>query len=354
VTPRPSAAGARLAAGKLGLTDRIFAGVRSRKLLSTVEEGLARVEESLARELSIADPLADATSRYLYEAGGKRIRPMLAILTAQLGDGATSDVIEAAAALEMTHLGSLYHDDVMDGADVRRGVPSAQTVWGNNIAILTGDLLFSRASQIMARYGERAIRLQADTFERLVMGQMHETVGPGEGDDPVAFYLDVLADKTGSLIATAAEAGVVFSRGPVELESALRTFGEKAGVAFQLLDDVIDLSADADETGKVPGTDLRAGVPTMPYLLLGERVDAASRALRASIDEGVARIAEGADAALLDAPLAQLRDHDATRDTLRLAHEWSQHAIDALAPVPDGPVREALTRFAQAVADRSS
>ncbi|MFG6444159.1 polyprenyl synthetase family protein [Microbacterium sp. P06] len=354
MTPGPSAMGSRLIAGKPGLADRIFAGVRSRRLLSTVEEGLARVEASLARELRNADSLADATGRYLYEAGGKRIRPMLAILTAQLGEGTTDDVVEAAAALEMTHLGSLYHDDVMDGADVRRGVPSAQTVWGNNIAILTGDLLFSRASQIMARQGERAIRLQADTFERLVLGQMHETVGPQEGDDPVAFYLDVLSDKTGSLIATAAEAGVVFSHGPVEYEAAMRSFGEKAGVAFQLLDDVIDLSADPSETGKVPGTDLRAGVPTMPYLLLGERTDAASRALRGGIDEGVARIAEGADAALLDGPLAKLRDHDATRDTLRLAHEWSQSAIDALAPVPDGAVREALTRFAQAVADRSS
>jgi heptaprenyl diphosphate synthase len=354
VTPRPSAAGSRLAASKLGLTDRIFAGVRSRKLLGTVEAGLARVEDTLAGELRFADALADATSRYLYEAGGKRLRPMLTILTSQLGEGATPEVIDGATALEMTHLGSLYHDDVMDGADVRRGVPSAQTVWGNNVAILTGDLLFSRASQIMARQGERAISLQADTFERLVLGQMHETVGPQSGDDPVAFYLQVLADKTGSLIAAAAEAGVVFSRGPVEFEQPMRAFGEKAGVAFQLLDDVIDLSADPGETGKVPGTDLRAGVPTMPYLLLGERADAASRALRGSIDEGVARIAEGADPAILDGALAQLRDHDATRDTLRLAHEWSQNAIDALAPLPDGAVREALTRFAQAVADRSS
>jgi heptaprenyl diphosphate synthase len=341
-------------AGKLGLSDRVFAGVRSRKLLGTVEEGLARVEQSLADELRVTDTLADATSRYLYEAGGKRVRPMLAILAAQLGEGATPAVIEGATALEMTHLGSLYHDDVMDGADVRRGVPSAQTVWGNNIAILTGDLLFSRASQIMARHGERAIRLQSDTFERLVLGQMHETVGPQPGDDPVAFYLQVLADKTGSLIAAAAEAGVIFSNGPVEFEAAMRTFGEKAGVAFQLLDDVIDLSADPDETGKVPGTDLRAGVPTMPFLLLGERTDVASRTLRERIDEGVVRIADGADAAILDQPLAELREHEATRATLRLAHEWSQDAIDALSPLPDGAVREALTRFAQAVADRSS
>jgi heptaprenyl diphosphate synthase len=341
-------------AGKLGLTDRVFAGARSRRLLATVEAGLERVEQSLSRELRVTDALADATSRYLYEAGGKRVRPMLAILTAQLGEGATDDVVDGATALEMTHLGSLYHDDVMDGADLRRGVPSAQTVWGNNVAILTGDLLFSRASQIMARHGDRAIRLQSDTFERLVLGQMHETVGPQAGDDPVAFYLRVLSDKTGSLIAAAAEAGVVFSRGPEEFEEPMRVFGEKSGVAFQLLDDVIDLSDDPDETGKVPGTDLRAGVPTMPYLLLGQRSDAASVALRARIDEGVAAIADGGESAVLDEPLAELREHEATGATLDLAHAWSREAIDALEPLPDGAVREALTRFAQAVADRSS
>ncbi len=351
MTPPPS--DSRLA-GKLGLTDRIFAGPRSRRLLATVEAGLERVDASLQRELRVTDALADSTSRYLYEAGGKRVRPMLALLTSQLGDGVIDGVVDVATALELTHLGSLYHDDVMDVADRRRGVPSAHSVWGNNIAILTGDLLFSRASQIMARHGDRAIRLQADTFERLVLGQMHETVGPGVDDDPVDFSLQVLSDKTGSLIAAAAQAGVIFSNAPSAYEQPLQVFGEKAGVAFQLLDDVIDLSSDPDETGKVPGTDLRAGVPTMPYLVLGRRTDAASVDLRARIDDGVARIADGEDPAILDADLALLRDHDATAETLRLAHEWSREAVDALDPLPDGAVREALTRFAQAVADRSS
>lgn len=340
--------------GRLGLTERVFAGAKSRRLLRAVEAGLELVEANLAAELAVTDALADATSRYLYEAGGKRVRPMLTLLTAQLGDGANKDVVDGATALEMTHLGSLYHDDVMDGADVRRGVPSAHAVWGNNIAILTGDLLFSRASQIMARQGDRAIRLQADTFERLVLGQMHETVGPREGDDPVEFYLQVLSDKTGSLIAASAQAGIIFGNGPKEFEEPVLVFGEKAGVAFQLLDDVIDLSADPDETGKVPGTDLRAGVPTMPFLLLGQRTDEASVDLRRRIDDGVARIAEGEDPSVLDGPLAELRDHEATDATLKLANTWSLEAIAAIEPLPDGPVREALTRFARAVADRSS
>ncbi len=349
----PSASDARLA-GKLGLSDRIFAGPRSRRLLGAVEAGLERVDRRLERELRVADALADATSRYLYDAGGKRLRPVLALLAAQLGDGATDDVIDGATALEMTHLGSLYHDDVMDAADKRRGVPSAHAVWGNNVAILTGDLLFSRASQIMARHGDRAIHLQANTFERLVLGQMHETVGPQPGDDPVEFYLQVLSDKTGSLIAAAAQAGVIFANGPRELEEPMVVFGEKVGVAFQLLDDVLDLSADPEETGKVPGTDLRAGVPTMPYLVLGQRSDASSVALHGRIDEGVARIADGEDPAILDDALAELRAHEATQATLDLAHAWSREAVEALAPLPDGPVREALTRFAQAVVDRSS
>ncbi|GAA1699927.1 polyprenyl synthetase family protein [Microbacterium sediminicola] len=348
-----SASGSSLTS-HLSLSDRIFAGPRARRLLAAVEKGLEGVEASLDAELHMTDAVADAASRYLFDAGGKRVRPMLALLTAHLGSGVTDDVVAAATALELTHLGSLYHDDVMDDADKRRGVPSAHSVWGNSVAILTGDLLFARASQIMARLGEGAIRLQAATFERLVLGQMRETVGPQEGDDRVAFYIQVLADKTGSLIAAAAQAGVIFSDGPHEYEVAVREFGERAGIAFQLLDDVIDLSADPAETGKVPGTDLRAGVPTMPYLLLAQRTDADAVDLCARIDAGVDAIAEGADPALLDGPLAELRENEATQATVDLANSWSRDAVAALDPLPDGPVREALTRFAQAVADRSS
>ncbi len=351
--PSPPASGSPLAS-RIGLTERVFAGPRMRRLFTAVEDGLAQVEARLATELRVTDALADATSRYLYEAGGKRVRPMLTILTAQLGEGVTPHVIAGATALEMTHLGSLYHDDVMDASDVRRGVPSAHVVWGNNVAILAGDLLFSRASQLMAQIGERAIRLQADTFERLVLGQMHETVGAQPADDPVEFYLSVLADKTGSLISAAAQAGVLFSDAPAEYERPVLEFGERIGVAFQLLDDVIDLSADPGETGKVPGTDLRAGVPTMPYLLLDRSSDPASVALKDAIDDGVARIADGADPAILDDGLAQLREHPATAETRRLAVEWSAEAVAALEPLPEGAVRDALTRFAQVVVDRSS
>jgi len=353
VTSSRVAPGSRLAS-RLGFSDRVFIGPAARRIAQSIEDGLELVETGLAEDVRVADPLAVAASRYLYEAGGKRIRPVLTLLAAQLGDGNTEAVIDVAKALEITHLGSLYHDDVMDGADRRRGVPAAHAVWGNNIAILTGDILFSRASQLMSRLGERAIRLQADTFERLVLGQMHETLGAQPDDDPIEFYIQVLADKTGSLIAAATQGGVIFSNAPAEYEEPLRVYGEKIGVAFQLLDDVIDLSAKPEDTGKVPGTDLRAGVPTMPYLLLKAESDEASVDLAARIDDGVTRIAEGADPAILDGALTELRDHVGTQKTLALAHSWTQDAIDALAPLPRGTVREALTRFAETLVERSS
>jgi heptaprenyl diphosphate synthase len=347
-------------AANVGLGDRLFATAEEREFARRVDDGLALVEAGLLREVAFGDDVADVTGRYLLDAGGKRVRPMLTLLTAQLGDGNSDQVIRAAQVSEITHLASLYHDDVMDEADLRRGVPSAQNVWGNSVAILTGDLLFARASQLVATLGERAIRLQADTFERLVLGQLHETLGPRPGEDPIQHYLGVLADKTGSLIAAAAQMGVIFSNASVEYEQAVVTFGEKVGIAFQLVDDVIDLSPQPEETGKLAGTDLRAGVQTLPLLRLRRlaETDPASAALLERIERDVddaAPIAEAADAARdLDEAIAQLRDHEVTRDTLEEARRWAREAVEALAPLPEGPVRKALTRFADSVVERTS
>lgn len=345
---------------QLGLSERIFSSASDRALARIIDTGLEQVEEGLVRHLSFADTVADTSTRYLLEAGGKRVRPMLTLLTAQLGRGITPEVLLAAQVSEITHLASLYHDDVMDVAEKRRGVPSAQTVWGNNVAILTGDLLFARANQLMVELGERAIRLQADTFERLVLGQLHETVGPTAGEDPIEHYLSVLADKTGSLIAAAGRSGVIFADGPPEYEEAMRVFGENIGVAFQIVDDVIDLSPQPKETGKNPGTDIRAGVSTLPILRLRARAasdpEAVSllarieRYILRSNDEGAHTDEQSADMA--DA-IAQLRDHEVTAQTLAEAHRWADRAVAALASLPDGPVRKALTRFADTVVDRN-
>ena len=344
--------------GQLGFTERIFVRGEDRELANAVDDGLALVEEGLHREMHFADGLADVTARYLLEAGGKRVRPMLTLLAAQLGDGTNANVIQAAEAVEITHLASLYHDDVMDDSQMRRGVPSAQFVWGNSVAVLTGDLLFARASKLVSALGERAIQLQADTFERLCLGQLHETIGPQDGEDPIEHYIQVLADKTGSLIAVAAQMGVVFSNAPSAYEQPVVVFGEKIGVAFQLIDDVIDLSGQGvAETGKTPGNDLRAGVATLPVLRLRERAasDPEAAALLERLERDVIGSAEDGEVtpAAMDA-IAALREHDVTRQTLEEAHRWAREAVEALEPLPDGPVKKALVRFADTIVERSS
>ena len=321
--------------------------VVDKALLKKIQSGLEQVEVQLLEAVTHTDPVANVTSRHLLEAGGKRLRPVLVLLGAALGDDSKDAVTKAAVVVELTHLATLYHDDVMDRAPMRRGVPTAHEVWGNSVAILTGDLLFARASQIVSRLGGKALSLQADTFERLCLGQLHETMGPQDGEDPIAHYIQVLADKTGSLIAASAELGVVYGDGPDEYREPMRIYGEKVGVAFQLIDDVIDIVS--DDSGKTPGTDLRAGVPTMPTLLLRAHAatDPKARELVEIIDAGLE------DDAQLALAVAKLREHPALEEAYQLAKTWATDAVAALAPLPDSPVKDALRVFAEAVVDRN-
>lgn len=333
----------------------LFRGATEKRHADRMKKELELVEHDLLEQLSFASEVADAPARYLAEAGGKRIRPMLTLLTSGLGSGPNALVRRAAIAIELTHLASLYHDDVMDDALLRRGVPAAQTVWSNSVAILAGDLLFARASTLVSGMGEEAILLQAKTFERLCLGQLHETVGPRPEDDPMQHYLQVLADKTGALISTAARMGVIFSDAPHEYADSVTAYGEKIGVAFQLIDDVIDLSPKAAQTGKLAGTDLRAGVVTMPLLLLRDRAargDAEAAEFCARIDAGVARIDAGEDAAILDPEVIALREHEVTRETERVARQWAADAVAALDPLPKSVVKRGLERMAESIVTR--
>jgi heptaprenyl diphosphate synthase len=324
--------------------------VADKDLLAALEAGLERVEEELIAAVAHTDPIAKVTTRHLIDAGGKRIRPTLVLLCAQLGEASTDEVIKSAVVVELTHIGTLYHDDVMDNAPKRRGVDSAHEIWGNNVAILTGDLLFARASQLVSKLGQKALTLQADTFERLCLGQLNETVGPAEGQDVIEHYLSVLSDKTGSLISASAELGVLFSGADQALREPVRKYGEAIGVAFQLIDDVIDIYSDGKTSGKTPGTDLRAGVPTLPVLYLRQDAqhEPASAALVEIIDGGL-----DDDAALNDV-LEQMRKHPATERAFQEAKRWADQAIAALEDLPAGPVREALTNFADAVIERQN
>jgi heptaprenyl diphosphate synthase len=236
----------------------------------------------------------------------------------------------------------------MDDAPTRRGVPTAQHVWGNSVAILTGDLLFARASQVGSNLGQASLTLQADTFERLCLGQLHETVGPSEGQEPIEHYVQVLADKTGSLIAASARLGIMLSGAPAEYEEPMRVFGEKVGVAFQLIDDVIDIS-DAGPSGKTPGTDLRAGVPTMPVLLLRKAAAAGDKSatdLLTLIDGDLS------EDSVLAYVVKRLREHAVAEQAYNEAKRWADEAVEAIQVLPAGSIRDALAMFAQAVVDR--
>lgn len=336
------------------LPANLFRGVRDRMHAKKLDSELALVETQLREHLEFASPIADAPARYLAEAGGKRIRPLLTLLTSELGSGPNELVRRAAAAVELTHLASLYHDDVMDEASLRRGVPATHTVWSNSVAILAGDLLFARASSLVSGMGEEAILLQASTFERLCLGQLHETVGPAAEEDEVDHYMQVLADKTGALIATAARLGVMFGEADPAYADMVEEYGERIGVAFQLIDDVLDLSEEKENTGKLAGTDLRAGVDTLPLLLLKQRAhdDEDARDLLVRIEQGASRIQAGEAPTLLDREVAELREHEVTEETYERARAWADDAVRAIAPLPKSTVKDSLERLAESIITR--
>ena len=313
-----------------------------------LSDGLALVETRLREQIVGKYPLVIETSRHLVDAGGKRLRPLLTLIASHYGDPHRAQVIDAAVVCELTHLGTLYHDDVMDEAPLRRGVMSANTRWTNSVAILTGDYLFAKVSDLLADMGAEAVRLQARTFERLVIGQIMETQGPSAGIDALEHYLNVVADKTGSLIATSARFGALLSGAPRETMETLTLFGEKMGVAFQLADDVIDIASESFESGKTPGTDLREGVPTLVTLNVMKSQDPADSELRHMLSGPIE------DEATVAQVLRELRQHKALDESRSQLVSIAKEARAALGPLPVGEATGALLSLCDAVIDRTA
>ncbi|MFE0375473.1 polyprenyl synthetase family protein [Streptomyces inhibens] len=326
--------------------------VRDQALEADVQAGLAAVEEGLLEATKSDVPFITEAAQHLVRAGGKRFRPLLAMLAAQFGDPYSPGVVPSAVVVELTHLATLYHDDVMDEADVRRGVASANARWGNSVAVLTGDFLFARASHILADLGPEAVRIQAEAFERLVTGQILETAGPRDGRDPVDHYLDVLAGKTGSLVAVACHFGAMMSGAEEATVNILTQYGERLGTAFQLADDVLDIASDSHESGKTPGTDLREGIPTLPVLRLRARAESSAgtpedRALCELLAGDLTDDSRHAEA------LAGLRAHPALEEARRDTVRYAEEARTTLAPLPSCMAKEALEGLCDAVVHRA-
>jgi heptaprenyl diphosphate synthase len=316
-------------------------------LEAELSRGLDEVEKLLSSHIQGEYPLVVETSRHLVEAGGKRFRPLISLIAAHFGNGQSRQVIEAAVVCELTHVATLYHDDVMDEAPLRRGVESANNRWGNTVAILTGDYLFSKASDLLADLGPEAVRLQAKTFERLVIGQIQETQGPAQGVDPLDHYIEVVANKTGSLIATSARFGALLAGASSETVETLTNFGEKIGIAFQLADDVIDIASDSNQSGKTPGTDLKEGVPTLVTL----QIMKSNRAEDAQLKE---LLASPMDDATVAKVIPQLRQHQALQDARDYLHQLANESKDLLKSLPQGPARSALENLCLAIVERTA
>ena len=312
-----------------------------------VREGVARVEDLMSTELGKADELMAEAVSHLFKAGGKRFRPLFTVLSAQLGPEPDSwQVTVAGAVIELVHLATLYHDDVMDEAQVRRGADSANARWGNNIAILAGDYLFATASRLVSRLGPDAVRVIADTFAQLVTGQMRETRGATDHVDSVEHYLKVVYEKTACLIAASGRFGATFSGSDEEQIERLSRIGGIVGTAFQISDDIIDIDSDPDESGKLPGTDLREGVHTLPVLFaLGETGPGADRLrelLKGPVED---------DDALAEA-LALLRASDGIAKAKATVRQYAEQAGEELAGLPDVPGRRALASLVDYTVNR--
>jgi heptaprenyl diphosphate synthase len=315
-------------------------------LQASVTTGLEQVEVRLREVVQSAHPMLTEAAAHLVDAGGKRFRPLLTLLAAHFGEGVNAEVIDAAVVVELTHLATLYHDDVMDEAHVRRGAESANTRWTNTVAILTGDYLFARASDLTAGLGTEATHLQSRTFARLVEGQIAETAGPLAGQDAIEHHLQVLADKTGSLISTSARLGALMAGVDRGLVDTVAEYGEVIGVAFQLSDDLIDVLSETGQSGKTPGTDLREGIRTLPVLLVlaQDAPDSRLRELLAGDLTDDSRLAEA---------LALLRAHPAMYDARAQLTAYTDEARAVVNELPDGPCRGALLALTEFVLART-
>ncbi|GGK99624.1 geranylgeranyl pyrophosphate synthase [Sphaerisporangium melleum] len=315
-------------------------------LAADIASGLDAVEKLLRTSADSEDAFVAEAGRHLIVAGGKRFRAMIVLLASHFGDSSAPGVVPGAVVIELTHLATLYHDDVMDEARVRRGSPSANALWDNKVAILTGDYLFAQASEILADLGPELVRIQARTFSRLVRGQIRETIGPRPGVDAVTHYIEVLADKTGSLIATSGRFGAMLAGAPEEVVERVTSACEAIGVAWQLGDDLLDVASTSGESGKTPGTDLREGIRTLPVLYV-----------LASDDPRDARLRELLSGPVPDEDVTEalelLRANQAMVHARAELMSWVGRARADLLTLPDIPARAALLALCDYVAERS-
>ncbi|SDM08915.1 heptaprenyl diphosphate synthase [Corynebacterium mycetoides] len=316
------------------------------ELSARVAEGMRKVEDLLMERLSVGEDFVVDKVTHLAAAGGKRFRPLVALLCSEFGPNPGGEnTIKGAVVAEMVHLATLYHDDVMDEAEMRRGVESANARWSNTVAILAGDILFAHASELMSEIDTETVKHFADTFGQLVTGQMRESVGP-RGGDAVEHYLNVIREKTAVLIASAAHSGSMHAGATPEVVERCTVMGEAIGMVFQIVDDIIDIFSDSEQSGKTPGTDLREGVFTLPVLYALREESPAGEQLRTMLTGPLERDED------VDYAIELIRQTDGRAKALDVVRSYIATVEEQLDALPDSPANRALRTLSQHTVDR--
>ncbi|MEO8293136.1 MAG: polyprenyl synthetase family protein [Actinomycetota bacterium] len=304
------------------------------------------VERALEKSVHVeSSGLLTETSSYLIAAGGKRFRAMLVLLAGYLGDPTDPRLISGSVAIELVHLATLYHDDVIDESDARRGEPSANVRWTNTVAILTGDFLFARASEISTELGTDICQLLARTIAILCDGQIREVDSSAKVDQPESNYQEIIRRKTASLIATSCRLGGMLSDATPEHTDTIERFGDALGMAFQLSDDIMDITSSQLELGKEPGSDMRMGVYTAPVLHAlahGDRRQELARLLQHGAPEGER----------LDQALEIIRAEGSIEHARRAVTAEVVRAKTLARSLPESRARSALIQLAAFLAAR--
>ncbi|MCB1637337.1 MAG: octaprenyl diphosphate synthase [Thiothrix sp.] len=311
-----------------------------KSVFNLVDPDMQAVNTLIQRCLHTDVILINQLAHYIINSGGKRLRPMLALLSAHACGYQGERHIDIAAIVEFIHTATLLHDDVVDESDLRRGKETANNVWGNQAAVLVGDFLYSRSFEMMVDVGSmRVMEILANTTSIIAEGEVMQLLNCHDPDTTEARYLDVIHSKTAKLFEAACQLGSVLTGEDPAREDAMARFGMHLGTAFQLVDDVLDYTADADEMGKNVGDDLAEGKPTLPLIIALQRSSGdTAQALRTSIERG------GLEN--MEIIMQAIAETQAIEYTMHLARNESRSAMEQLQILPDSPYRQALEALA--------
>jgi len=314
---------------------------------SLVDADMSAVDRLIHEQLLSDVALINQLGNYLVNSGGKRLRPTLVLLSASACGYQGQHHINLATIVEFIHTATLLHDDVVDESDLRRGRDTANALWGNAASVLVGDFLYSRSFQMMVSVENmRVMRIMADTTNTIAEGEVMQLLNVRDPDTSEARYIEVIQCKTAKLFEAAARLGAVLAEQPEQWEQGLARYGMHLGTAFQLIDDVLDYSADAGEIGKNIGDDLAEGKPTLPLIhAMREGSNAQRTLIREAIEQG------GLDR--IDDVRAAIESTGAIQYTSRLAREEARKAVAAIAQLPESPFKSALVGLAEFSANRN-